>query len=154
MNHLKIGTRLGFAFALVLLITAMLAAVGISRLGTLKAASQVMATTQMERSSLAQRWESNINVNWIRAAASLRATDPTYIESLQKDMDATSAVIGELQKKLEAVLESEIAEGLMADVAKTREQYRQARAELLKKKKAGVDVSAQIDRDLRPKADS
>jgi len=154
MNQLKIGTRLGFAFGLVLLITAMLAAVGISRLGTLKAASQVMATTQMERSSLALRWESHINVNWIRAAASLRATDPAYIESLQKDMDATSAVIGELQKKLEAVLESEIAEGLMADVAKTREQYRQARAELLKKKKAGVDVSAQIDRDLRPKADS
>ncbi|NQW93911.1 MAG: MCP four helix bundle domain-containing protein, partial [Polaromonas sp.] len=154
MNHLKIGTRLGFAFASVLLVTAMLAAIGISRLGTLKAASQVMATTQMERSSLAQRWEANIHINWIRAAASLRATDPTYTESLQKEMDATSAVIGELQKNLEALLESEITEGLMADVARTREQYRQARAELLKMKKAGMDVSAQIERDLRPKADS
>ena len=154
MNNLKIGTRLGLAFGLVLLITALLAAVGISRLGTLKAVSQEMATTQMERSSQAQRWEANININWIRAAASLRATDQAYIDALQTDMDATSKLIADTQKKLETLVQGDTGNKLMAEVARTRELYRNARAELLKKKKAGEDISALIDRDLRPLADS
>ncbi len=153
-NNLKIGTRLGLAFGLVLLITALLAAVGISRLGTLKAVSQEMATTQMERSSQAQRWEANININWIRAAASLRATDMAYIDALQTDMDATSKVIADTQKQLNTLVQGETGQKLMAEVARTRELYRNARAELLKKKKAGEDISALIDLDLRPMADN
>ncbi len=41
----------------------------------------------------------------------------------------------------------------MAEVAKSRESYRNARAELLKKKKAGEDIAAAIDRDLQPVVD-
>ena len=39
MNHLKIGTRLGLAFGLLLLITALIATVGVWRLSTLKEAT-------------------------------------------------------------------------------------------------------------------
>ena len=153
LNNLKIGTRLGLAFGLVLLITALLAAVGMSRLGTLKTASETMATTQMQRSALAQLWEANINKNWIRAEASIKATDPAYIEALQRDMDATSKLIADTQNQLEKSVLDETEKDLMAQVAKTRERYRNARAELLKKKKAGEDISAMMEHDLRPMAD-
>jgi methyl-accepting chemotaxis protein len=153
MNQLKIGARLGLAFGVVLLITALLAVVGISRLGTLKNASHRMVSTQFTQASLAQRWEAHIRSNWVRAEASLRAKDPAYEEALQKDMDATSKVIAQLQKELETSELSEAGRARMAEVAKAREQYRTARAELLKKKKAGEEVSALIDRDVRPMAD-
>jgi methyl-accepting chemotaxis protein len=154
MNQLKIGARLGLAFGLVLLITALLAMVGISRLGTLKNTSHRMVTTQFTQTSLAQRWEAHIRSNWVRAEASLRAKDPAYVEVLQKDMDATSKVIAQLQKDLEASELGETGKARMAEVAKAREQYRTARAELLKKKKAGEEVAALIDKDLRPMAES
>ena len=154
MNQLKIGARLGLAFGLVLLITALLAVVGISRLNSLKNTSHRMVTIQFTQTSLAQRWEAHIRSNWVRAEASLRAKDPTYVEVLQKDMDATSKVIAQLQKDLETSDLSDAGKARMAEVAKARELYRNARAELLKKKKAGEEVTDLIDKDLRPMADS
>ena len=64
MNQLKIGARLGLAFGLVLLITALLAVVGISRLNSLKNTSHRMVTIQFTQTSLAQRWEAHIRSNW------------------------------------------------------------------------------------------
>ena len=125
-----------------------------ARLGTLKNASHRMVTTQFAQTSLAQGWESHIRSNWVRAEASLRAKDPAYIEALQKDMDATSKVIAGLQKELETSELSQAGKARIAEVARAREQYRNARADLLKKKKDGEDVAVLIDRDLRPMADS
>ena len=85
MNNLRIGTRLGLAFGLVLLITALIAVTGLWRMGTLKAANQEIATAGIERSSLAQQWANNINVNWVRASSVLKTSDTAYGEALQKD---------------------------------------------------------------------
>ncbi|WP_232834366.1 MCP four helix bundle domain-containing protein [Rhodoferax ferrireducens] len=104
MNKLKIGSRLALAFGLVLLITAIIAAIGVWRLGTLKAAAQQIASTELERNSLAQRWTADINLNWVRASSALKTSDAAYIDALQTDMAATSKSVGEAQKKLEALL--------------------------------------------------
>ena len=47
IRHLKIGTRLNLAFGLMMFVTVMVAALGIWRLGTLKAANQDIATTEL-----------------------------------------------------------------------------------------------------------
>jgi methyl-accepting chemotaxis protein len=154
MNRLKIGARLGLAFGLVLLITALLAVVGMSRLGSLKATSQKMAAQQFTRSAAAQSWESLIRINWVRAEASLWAKDAAYEAALQKDMDATSKQIADIQKQLEGAELSEAGKARMAEVGAARELYRNARSALLKKKKAGEDISALIDKDLRPMANA
>ena len=75
MNNLKTTTRLNLAFGLVLLITALIAALGIWRLGTLKEANQHIATVVLERNSLAQRWTADVNLNWVRASAALKTSD-------------------------------------------------------------------------------
>ena len=154
MNNLKIGIRLGLAFGLVLLITALIAVIGVWRLGALKAVNQEIATTEMERRSLAQRWTADVNVNWVRASSALKTSDGAYIEVLQKDMAATSKITSETQKKLEALIQDDKGKQLMADVAKRRSIYLDARAGLLAKKKSGEDISAAVDRDLRPLADN
>jgi methyl-accepting chemotaxis protein len=154
MNKLKIGTRLGLAFCAMLLITALIAAVAFWRLGTLGDTSQSIATVNLDRSIVAQRWTANINLNWVRASAALKTSDPGYIDTLQKDMSATSKVISDTQQQLEALLQDDKGKNLMADVARTRATYLAARVGLLEKKKAGADVTALVDRDLRPLAET
>jgi methyl-accepting chemotaxis protein len=152
MNKLKIGHRLSLAFGLVLVITAIMAAVGVWRLGALKDAAQEIASTEMERSSLAQSWAAFINLNWVRTVAVLKTTDTAYAEALNSDMAATSQLTSQNQKKLEALLQDDKGRELMGEVAKTRSAYLDARSALLKKKSVGLDVSEAVDRELRPLA--
>ena len=152
MNHLKIGARLSLAFGLVLLITAAIAALGVWRLGGLKDASVKIATTEMERNALAQEWKSAIDLNWVRASASLKASDAGYIESLAAEMTATSQRASESQKKLESLVTDPAGKELLERVATSRSAYVGARAKLLERKKAGEDVFALVDSDLRPMA--
>ena len=74
MNNLKIGARLSLVFGLILLITAAIAATGVWRLAVLKEASSRIATVEMERNALAQEWKAVIDLNWVRASASLKAS--------------------------------------------------------------------------------
>ena len=71
MNHLKIGTRLGLAFGLILLITALIATVGVWRLSTLKEATVRISSVEIERNELAMHWKAAIDLNWVRASAAL-----------------------------------------------------------------------------------
>ena len=154
MNHLKIGARLSLAFALVLLITAAIAALGVWRLGVLKDASVQIATTEMERNALAQDWKAAIDLNWVRASASLKATDAGYIESLAADMTATSQRASVAQKKLEGLSDDASEKALMDRIATARSAYVGARAKLLERKKSGEDVFALVDSDLKPLANN
>ena len=63
MNQFKIGTRLGMAFGLVLLITAVIAAVGFWRLSMLKEATTRISTVEIERNQLAMEWKAGIDLN-------------------------------------------------------------------------------------------
>jgi methyl-accepting chemotaxis protein len=153
MNKLNIGLRLTLAFGLVLLITAFIATIGVWRLNQLNKTTQDIASTEMERSSLSQSWTAYINLNWVRTIALLKTSDTAYTESLNQDMATTSKLTSETQKKLEALLQDERGKQLMGEVAKTRSVYLATRNELLKNKSAGADVSAAVDRDLRPLAD-
>ena len=152
MNQFKIGTRLGMAFGLVLLITAVIAAVGFWRLSMLKEATTRISTVEIERNQLAMEWKAGIDLNWTRASAALKATDETYIAALGADMSATTKEVSEKQKKLESLIDSDKGKELLTKVATTRKSYVDARAKLLERKKAGEDVFALVDSDLRPLA--
>lgn len=135
MNRLKIGTRLGLAFGLVLIVTALIAWIGIWRLAELKGASERIANVELERSALAHEWKAAIDVNWVRASASLKSGDAGYISTLGKDMAASSQHASEVQKKLEALVDDDKGKQLLAEVAKARAGYVGARAKLLERKR-------------------
>jgi len=153
-SNIKIGARLGLAFGAVLLITALIAGIGVWRLGTLKAAANDLATIEMDRSTLAARWTANINLNWVRTSAALLASDAAYVKSLQADMETTSKLIGETQKQLEPLIADAKGRDLLADISKARESYRGPRSELMKKKLAGEDVAEAVKSNLQPLATS
>jgi len=151
-TNLRIGARLGLAFGVVLLITALMALTGMWRLGSLKEEAHNLAYVEVERSSLTQKWVENIRINWVRTSAALHASSTERVTILQKEMDETSKVISGLQKQLEPMITDEKGKALFGEIGKTREAYRGPRADLLKKKLAGEDVTAAVDATLLPLA--
>ena len=149
---MRISTRLTLAFALMTLITAILAAFGIWQLRELKLDNEEIATVHTHRNTLALRWAAVININGVRVHALLKSSDAGYIDSLQQDMASSIKSANDIQKELEALVQDEKGKALMANVAKERKAYLDTRTELLQKKKAGEDIGAAVDRDLQPLA--
>ena len=152
MRNFTIGQRLTLAFLLMLTLTVLVAFIGILQISTLRSTNDQIATTELQRNLLAQRWASQIGTNWVRASSALKTNDPAYIKSLQKDMAATSEAITEDQKSLEAMVHDDTTQKLMATVAETRGVYVAARAALLKKQTNGDPISDAVDHELRPLA--
>ena len=152
--HLKIGTRLTLAFSVLLLITAAIAGMGVWRLEALKEANQAIATVEMQRSLLSQRWASFIEANWVRTSALMRSSDPVYLAALRKDMAAATESVSQAQKQLEAMMQDSKGQALMADVARQRKTYSDFRAALQKRQAQGDDITQALDNELRPLADN
>jgi methyl-accepting chemotaxis protein len=150
LRDLKVGTRLGLAFAVVLLITALIAATGAWRLGSLKSSSREVATVEIERQLVVQAWQADIHLNWARTLASLKAVDVAYIDSLKKEMDATSVTTVAKQKRMEELVQDARGKELIAEIAKARDVYRKKRDEVRDLARLGEDVTAQVDGTLKP----
>ena len=152
MKNLKVGTRLALAFGVVLLITAAIAAIGVWRLGTLNETTQHIATKEMLRSSLAQQFRTNININLVRAEAALESTDPAFLESIKNQSKATQADTAQILKKLEVLVTDAEGRKLMADLATKRDAFIALRTAMMAKKAAGENVSGAVNQEFRSTA--
>ncbi|MCD2513864.1 methyl-accepting chemotaxis protein [Comamonas endophytica] len=152
--HLKIGTRLTLAFSLLLLITAVLAGLGAWRLEVLKDANQAIATVEMQRSLLSQRWASSIDINWVRTSSLMQSRDPLYQAALRKDMAASTEFVNKTLKQLNEMTQDSEAQALMAEVAKQRKTYSDLRTQLQQRQAQGEDITQALDEQLRPLAQS
>ncbi|MES2950743.1 MAG: methyl-accepting chemotaxis protein [Pseudomonadota bacterium] len=149
---MKTGTRLGLAFAAMVLTTAVMAALGIWHLQELRYNNQQLATVHNHRNTLAVRWAGAIRLNLVRVRALLMSHDSAYRESLQKDMANTVLAVNAIQKELDTLISDATGAALMARVAQERQAYIALRTELTRRKLAGEDVGASVDRDLQPLA--
>ncbi len=154
LNDIKVGSRLAFAFGLVLLITALMAGIGVWRLQELTGTMQRLATVENEKLQLAVQWRQTIDLNWIRTRASALDSDTSRMSEWQAAMDKTSEITLASRKRLVELVASEEGKRHIAAIDAAREAYRSPRAKLLKQRQAGEDVSAALDRELRPLADA
>ncbi len=154
MRNLKIGTRLALAFAAVLLILACSVAVGIWRLNSLAETTRLIGKVDAEKLTLATGWRLSVEQNWIRTKAVLLANDNSQTAMWQSEMDRTSAEISKMQAQLKDLLRTEKGKELLAKVDAAREAYRNPRSALTKRKSAGEDVSALVEKELKPLADA
>ncbi|MBZ8141853.1 methyl-accepting chemotaxis protein [Rubrivivax gelatinosus] len=152
MNQIRIGARLGLAFALVLLVTAAIAAMAIWELEQHKAASETIVQKEQQRSKLASQWATNLRVSWTKVSASLKTTDPQYHKALQKDIEQISADTAGVQKALLELVDEQEGKALIAKVGEVRARYTEVRGALAKRFDAGEDVFADVDRLLAPVA--
>lgn len=150
IQDLKLGIRLSVAFALLLLITVVIATLGFANISALQSSNEHIATSELKRQDIVQQWQTDILMNWLRTEALLKANDANYTAKLKKDMSA----IVELQSKRMDDVKSYLLPGkerTLYDQALTaRDAYRVKRTELIKAKEAGQDVSEQTDTQLAP----
>ncbi|MBW0172103.1 MAG: HAMP domain-containing protein [Hydrogenophaga sp.] len=154
LNHIKVGTRLAIAFGAVLFITAMMAGIGVWRLQELVQTTRMLAQEDNEKLQLAVRWRQTIDLNWIRTRAAILDADLSRVPMWQAEMDKTSEVTQAARKRMIELVQTEGGKQLIADIDAAREAYRTPRAAVVKARMAGEDVSAALDRDLKPLAEA
>ncbi|HQQ71342.1 MAG TPA: methyl-accepting chemotaxis protein, partial [Alicycliphilus sp.] len=154
LNDIKVGTRLALSFGLVLLITVVIAGMGVWRLQDLAASSARMTSTDNERLRATVQWRQGIDQNWIRTRAALYDQDSSRLPAWQAEMDKTSAGVDVSRKEVERLLQSDAGRAQIAAVDQAREAYRKPRADLFKRKAAGENVSTLVDSQLKPLSDA
>ncbi len=154
LRTMRIGARLGLAFAVVLLIIAACAAVGVWRLQALDRITERLGTVESEKLDLTVRWRQTIDLNWVRTQAALLDSDTGRIPMWQAQMDKTSEISVASRDRLHELVQTSEGKALLADIDAMRAAYRTPRAAILKRRTAGEDVAAELQRTLSPLADA
>jgi methyl-accepting chemotaxis protein len=135
---MRIGRRLGLAFALVVTLTILVAAFIQWRLGEVDRRASELATVQAERTAIAYRWRSDIAVNATRALAVVAIADPAQVAALQARMKLTTAEINGLQKRFAELETTPAGLAVQAQLGDVRKRYLALR-ETMMKTREGTD---------------
>lgn len=120
LKDLKIGTRLGLGFAVMLLLMAFIAGTGVLRLTNVGHATDEMVEQALVKERLANEWLSNLRSNTVANFAMVKTTDPAIAAYFSKLQAAGSARISPAQKKLESMLDTPEEKALYAKVSASR----------------------------------
>jgi methyl-accepting chemotaxis protein/methyl-accepting chemotaxis protein-2 (aspartate sensor receptor) len=151
--NMKIGARLGFGFGLILLLVALMGAIGVSRLRNINDATTTLVQESMQKQKQAQAWLLATSVNGTRTVALFKTTDPDVRAFFQKEITAQSARITEIQKSVEAMLDTQVEKDLFAEVGNQRKTYTDQRSALTKMEQAGgnpAEIKDMLDNKLLP----
>jgi methyl-accepting chemotaxis protein len=143
VRNLKIGARLGLAFALVLTLAVILTAIGAVRLQQIVGASVDMDTS-IHKARLADLWLANSRVNRALIDARLRAADAEDIKATTEKMKTNSADIVRIQKELEGLVVLPAGKALLAEIGERRKAYVAARDEVFALQDSGKAERAQV----------
>ena len=66
IKDLKLGIRLGVAFAMLLMITLVIAALGVRSVTALQHSNEHIATSELKRQNIVHQWQTDIQMNWLR----------------------------------------------------------------------------------------
>lgn len=143
--NMKIGTRLGAGFGLILVLVAVMGIIGVMRLENINGASRHLVDDSLSKQRAAQNWLMGTTVNASRTLALVKASNTETQEFFQKGISAESKKITEIQKGIEDRITTDKEKELFADVAKNRSAYISIRKSILEVKAGGnVDEANQM----------
>ena len=137
MKNLKIGVRLGGAFAAVLLLLTSLTVVGIVQMQSASKETDALVNVKVRNERLIGEWTKVIEVNAARTAAAWKVGDPEHQKQFEQEMAVSSARATEIQ---DAIGKSELnteEQALYQEVLSTRKAYTEVRKNVFKAKNAG-----------------
>jgi methyl-accepting chemotaxis protein len=146
IQNLKIGARLGLAFAVVLALSAMLTVVGALRLQQVVGATADMDVS-VRKARLADRWLADTRINRALTEARLRAVDAQDRERINVKMKANSEDINHVDEELQRLVVSGEGKALLAALNERRKAYTVARKKLFALKDGGTADQAAIERE-------
>jgi len=144
MNNLKIGTRLGFGFSLILLLLTTMTIIGILRLSSASAMTDHMIDVKIRDQRLIAEWGKIIEVNAARTTGAWMVADPADQKTLETLMAGSSGGATKIQDQIGATIEEEELKPLFKQVLDTRKAYTDVR-------KAVFAAKAQGDLELGKK---
>jgi methyl-accepting chemotaxis protein len=145
MKNLKIGTRLGLGFGLVLVLMTLIAITGIWRLYDAGSATDTMVADALVKERLAEEWLKENSSNGIRTYSVAKSTDADFEKKFQADIDAASKRISDVQKRFEALINEPSERALFDKVGVFRKTYIDARTAAFKAKASGdMEASTQL----------
>lgn len=144
---LKIGVRLGIGYAVILLLMAIMAMVGLTRLSAVGATAQKMADEDLVKERLASQWLANVKENGVRTLASLKSNDAAMQAIWKKQMSDMVLVNTELVNKLEPLLNSPEGKQKFLVAKERRETFNLTRDRLMEMRAQNVD-QATLDREI------
>ncbi|GGC68958.1 methyl-accepting chemotaxis protein [Undibacterium terreum] len=143
MKNWKIGTRLGFGFAIVLLLTAVISGIGIWRLQTVAESTRAMMEEPLAKERIIDDWYRLVFAGIRRTTAIVKSSDPQLGSFFAEEAAEAVKTAAALKLKMEPLL---ISEDELAHYKKTNEAgvaYLDARAAVTKAKLAGDNEQAE-----------
>ena len=143
MKNLRIGTRLGGGFALILVVMALITAVGLWRLQTVAQATQAMTQQPLAMERMISDWYRYVYSGARRTTAIVKSTDPSLGQFFAADAATSTKESGELQKRIEPLLTSPEEQALWAQIQQARVLYLSSRDQAVKAKTDGQAEEAE-----------
>ena len=142
---LNIGTRLAAGFALTLLMTVIIATVGVWRLNQVAHETEAILAEPLAKERMIAEWYTQIFAAVRRTAAIVKSSDPSLTEFFKEDSAATGKLSADLVKKIEPLIRGDDETALFKSVMEHRAAYSKARDGAVKAKAEGnVELAEQI----------
>jgi methyl-accepting chemotaxis protein len=139
ISNMKIGSRLGMGFTLLLLLMVLMTGVGILRLQEVGNKSDYVTDIRLPKERLVQEWLQSVEMNSVRTFALAKNDDADDQQYFQAAMDGSSDKINKLQKQIEEMIQTPQEKDLFDQVVKARANYRDVRDDVFKAKANKAD---------------
>ncbi|MDI1245425.1 MAG: methyl-accepting chemotaxis protein [Rhodoferax sp.] len=134
LSDLKIGTRLGIGFALVLFLLTVIASMGVWRLDKVGNAASEMARNALVKERMVSEWLRGTSANSVRTLALVKSTQPNDTNYFQQKITETSLEITANAKAVLNLLTTPEERKLYDDTVAKRTSYVELRAAALQLK--------------------
>jgi methyl-accepting chemotaxis protein len=131
LQNLRIGTRLGVAFLLVIALLAGVTAIGVSELNAVTDDTRMIVQDRLVKLQLAQTIENEINRQSRALRTALIASEPAVVDRELEKVEASMPVIAESLARLEKTIVTPEGKAALAEVLAARQDFRAHEDELI-----------------------
>jgi methyl-accepting chemotaxis protein len=137
LNNLKISTRLGLCFFMILLLAFIATGFAQWRLALTASETKLMMELPLAKERMISDWYRYIQVGVRRTAAIARSSDPSLTAFFAEDAAVTMKGATEMRDKIEPLLTTDEEKRLFSDITEQRKIYTAAREDILRAKNSG-----------------
>ncbi|MES2325507.1 MAG: MCP four helix bundle domain-containing protein [Pseudomonadota bacterium] len=155
ISEMKVGTRLGGGFSILIVLALAIAAIGTWRLRDIDRAVATMVGDVIRKERLFSEWAATTNINGARTISAAESADPERQKQLQARIKETSARISEIQKTLTELDKSPEEKAMLDKIGARRTVYVAAREEVFTEKSVDeTNARAMVQNKLEPALDA
>lgn len=137
LNHLKISTRLGLCFFMILLLAFIATGFAQWRLALTASETKLMMEQPLAKERMISDWYRYIQVGVRRTAAIAKSSDPSLAGFFSEDASVTMKGATEMRDKIEPLLVTDEEKRLFTGITEQRKIYTAAREDILRAKNSG-----------------